>query len=50
MMSFIWSCRNTDKDRQLESLWMEKQIGDVLQWGDVADETERLLAILLKQS
>jgi hypothetical protein len=25
-----------DKDRQLESLWRETRIGDVLPWGDVA--------------
>ena len=35
-----------DKDRQLcVSLWRETKIGDVLQWGDIADEAERLLGI-----
>ncbi len=32
------------KDRQLESLWRETRIGDVLPWEDVADEAQRLLA------
>ena len=31
-----------DKDRQLESLWRETRIGDVLLWEDVADEAQRL--------
>jgi hypothetical protein len=34
-----------DTDRQLESLWREMKIGDVLPWGDVADEAQRLLDI-----
>ena len=34
-----------DKDRQLESLWRETRIGDVLPWEDVADEAQRLLGI-----
>jgi hypothetical protein len=34
-----------DKDRQLESLWRETKIGNVLPWEDFADEAERLLAI-----
>ena len=34
-----------DKDRQLESLWRETRIGDVLPWEDVADEAQRLLDI-----
>jgi len=38
---FIWE----DRDRQLESLWKERSIGDVLPWEDITDEAERLLAI-----
>jgi hypothetical protein len=34
-----------DKDKQLESLWKETNIGDVLQWEEITDEAERLLAI-----
>jgi hypothetical protein len=34
-----------DKDRQLESLWRETRIGDVLPWEDVVDESQRLLDI-----
>jgi hypothetical protein len=34
-----------DKGRQLESLWRETRIGDVLPWEDVADEAQRLLHI-----
>jgi hypothetical protein len=34
-----------DTDRQLESLWRETKIGDVLPWKDIADEAEGLLAI-----
>ena len=34
-----------DKDRQLESLWKETNIGDVLPWEDITDEAERLIAI-----
>ena len=42
---FIYSRRNKrDKDKQLESLWRETKIGDVLPWEDIADEAERLLA------
>jgi hypothetical protein len=33
------------KDRQLESLWRETKIGNILPWEDFADEAERLLAI-----
>jgi hypothetical protein len=59
MMSFIFSCRNKnrsqapytfrkartirDKDKQLESLWKDTGIGNVLPWEDIADEAERLL-------
>jgi hypothetical protein len=32
-----------DKDRQLESLWKDTEIGNVLPWGDIEDEAERLL-------
>ena len=35
-----------DKDRQLESLWKETNIGDILPWEDITDEAERLLALL----
>ena len=34
-----------DKDRQLESLWKETNIGDSLPWEYITDEAERLLAI-----
>jgi len=34
-----------DKDKQLESLWRETKIRNVLPWEDIADEAERLLAI-----
>jgi hypothetical protein len=34
-----------DKDRQLESLWKETRIGDVLPWEDFADEAQTLLDI-----
>ena len=34
-----------DKDRQLESLWKDTEIGNVLSWEDIDDEAERLLAI-----
>jgi hypothetical protein len=33
-----------DKDRQLQSLWRETNIGNVLPWEDIAGEAERLLA------
>ena len=36
-----------DKDRQLESLWRETTIGDVLPWEDVADEAQRLLMMMM---
>ena len=36
-----------DKDRQLESLWRETRIGDVLPWEDVADEAQRLLMMMM---
>ena len=32
-----------DKDRQLESLWKDTEIGNVLPWEDIEDEAERLL-------
>jgi hypothetical protein len=32
-----------DKDKQLEKLWAETKIGDILPWNDIADESERLL-------
>ena len=35
-----------DKDRQLESLWRETNIGHVLLWEDIAAEAERLLGII----
>jgi hypothetical protein len=34
-----------DRDRQLESLWRETKIGNVLPWEVIADEAERLSAI-----
>jgi hypothetical protein len=34
-----------DKDRQLESLWRETNIGNVLPVEDIADAEERLLVI-----
>ncbi len=34
-----------DKDRQLESLWKDTEIGNVLQWEDIEDEAERLRAL-----
>ena len=33
-----------DKDKQLESLWRETKIRNVLPWEDIADEAERLIA------
>jgi hypothetical protein len=32
-----------DKDIQLESLWKDTEIGNVLPWEDIEDEAERLL-------
>ena len=32
-----------DKDKQLEKLWVETKIGDILPWDEIADEAERLL-------
>jgi hypothetical protein len=32
-----------DKDKQLEKLWAETMIGNILQWDEIADEEERLL-------
>ncbi len=32
-----------DKDKQLEKLWAETKIGDILPWDEIADEAERLL-------
>jgi hypothetical protein len=34
-----------DKDKQLEKLWAETKIGDILPWDEIADELERLLEI-----
>jgi hypothetical protein len=34
-----------DKDRQLESLWKDTEIGNVLPWEDTEDEAERLLEL-----
>jgi hypothetical protein len=34
-----------DKDNQLEKLWAETKIGDILPWDEIADEAERLLEI-----
>ena len=31
-----------DKDKQLEKLWVETKIGDILPWDEIADEAERL--------
>jgi hypothetical protein len=41
----IFAFIGEDKDRQLESLWKETNIGDALPWEDIADEAERLLSI-----
>jgi hypothetical protein len=32
-----------DKDRQLESLWKDTEIGNILSWEDIEDRAERLL-------
>jgi hypothetical protein len=32
-----------DKDKQLEKLWAETRIGNILPWDEIADEAERLL-------
>ena len=32
-----------DKDKQLEKLWAETKIGNILPWDEIADEAERLL-------
>ena len=32
-----------DKDSQLENLWAETKIGDILPWDEIADEAEWLL-------
>jgi hypothetical protein len=32
-----------DKDKQLEKLWTETKIGDILPWDEIADEEEWLL-------
>ena len=32
-----------DKGKQLEKLWAETKIGNILPWGEIADEAERLL-------
>jgi hypothetical protein len=34
-----------DKDRQLESLWKDTEIGNVLPWEDNEDEAEKLLEV-----
>ena len=34
-----------DKDKQLEKLWAETKIGDILPWDGITDESERLLEI-----
>jgi hypothetical protein len=34
-----------DKDRQLESLWKDTEIGNVLPWEDIEDEAERMLEL-----
>ena len=34
-----------DKDRQLESLWKDTEIVNVLPWEDIEDEAERLLEL-----
>ena len=34
-----------DKDRQLELVWKDTEIGNVLPWEDIEDEAERLLAL-----
>jgi hypothetical protein len=33
------------KDRQLESLWKDTKIGNVLPWEDIEDEAESLLEL-----
>jgi len=32
-----------DKDKQLEKLWADTRLGDILPWDEIADEAERLL-------
>ena len=32
-----------DKGKQLEKLWAETKIGNILPWDEIADEAERLL-------
>jgi len=32
-----------ERDRQLQQLWAETKIGDILPWGDVEREVEKLL-------
>jgi hypothetical protein len=32
-----------DKDKQLEKLWAETKMGNILPWDEIADESERLL-------
>ena len=32
-----------DKDKQLEKLWVETKMGDILPWDEIADEAEWLL-------
>jgi len=34
-----------DKNKQLEKLWAETRLGDILPWDEIADEAERLLGI-----
>ena len=32
-----------DKDKQLEKLWADTKLGDILPWDEITDESERLL-------
>jgi hypothetical protein len=34
-----------DKDKQLEKLWAETKMGDILPWDEITDESKRLLEI-----
>jgi hypothetical protein len=38
-LDFIWG----ERDRQLQQLWAETKIGDILPWEDVDREAEKLL-------
>ena len=33
-----------DKDRQLQTLWKETKIGEILPWDDIEEEEEELIA------